>query len=106
MKKPRISPTLLALPLLVSVVFAQDNPHVAYENTLLGRALPAADKKICDEKAGPRSEANGVTYDACHVTRQFVADLAAKKTQGRFPPSASIKYCVTAAEKALLVDSL
>ena len=106
MKRLRISSTVLVLPLLLAgVVFAQDNPHIAYQNSLLARPLSASDRNFCDGKVGAKT-ANNAEYDACHVTRHYVADLQAKKTQGRFAPLAHIKYCATEAEKRLLRDAV
>lgn len=79
---------------------AQDD--LAYQKALLARPLPPADKAVCDAKAGA---GNPAAYDACRVTRLFLADINARREQG-FPPLADIKYTTSKAEMALIVDRL
>lgn len=73
--------------------------HVAYQNALLARPVPAAVQSFCKDKTGA---ASGDAYDACRVTRLFLSDLGAKRDQG-FPPMADITYVVGKAESDLLM---
>ena len=75
--------------------------HVAYQNSLLARALPPADKALCDDKAGA---AGTPAYDACRVTRLFISDIKADKDQG-FPPLTDAKYA-SKAETNLILDRM
>ena len=92
--------SVLACSLLMTAsAFAQNNQHVAYQNALLARGLSGADAALCDAKAGP-----GAAYDACRVTRLFLADIAANRDQG-FPPMTDIKYA-NKAETNLILDRM
>lgn len=99
--------TLVALALASSIgvavsAYAQNGAqHVAYQNALLARALPASDKALCDAKAGASGTAD---YDACRVTRLFISDINAGRDQG-FPPMTDIKYA-SKAETNLILDRM
>lgn len=87
------------LSAVAALAAAQDSAkHVAYQNALLARPVPAAVQSFCAGKSGP-------DYDACRVTRLFLADLAAKRDQG-FPPMADLSYTSGKAESDLLVGAL
>lgn len=99
--KPRIALLALALTLgTAGLAAAQDD--VAYQNSLLARPLSAADKAVCDAKAGAN---NPAAYNACRVTRLFFADINAHQEQG-FPPMATIKFATTQVEANQLLDRL
>ncbi|MDE2142847.1 MAG: hypothetical protein KGL74_04050 [Elusimicrobia bacterium] len=98
--KAAIAPFLFAgLLFTAASAFAQSNPHVAYQNALLARGLAPADKALCDARAGA-----GPDYDACRVTRLFLADIASGRDQG-FPPMTDIKYA-SKAETSLILDRM
>lgn len=98
--KPQIALFALALTLGAAVAAsAQDD--TSYQNALLARQLPSADKTICDAKAGA---SNSAGYTACRVTRLFLADIKANRDQG-VPPMTDIKYA-TQAEMAVIVDRM
>jgi hypothetical protein len=96
---------LVAVPILFGAVaaFAQSGAqHVAYQNALLARPVPSSAQSFCAGKgAGPGSGG----YDACRVTRLFVADLGANRDQG-FPPLTDIKYAANQTETNLIMDAL
>ncbi|MBI2788119.1 MAG: hypothetical protein HYX59_05500 [Elusimicrobia bacterium] len=81
---------------------AQDQPDVVYQNALLARALPPADKAFCDGKAGAEKSA---ASDACRVTRLFLVDIDAGKDKG-FPPLTDIKYAQNKEEKGKILDRM
>lgn len=83
---------------------AQDHPNVAYQKTLLARSLSAADKEICDRKAGA---GDAVAQNECRVTRLFIADMNAGKVDEKiYPPLANIKYAVSKVERERIMDRL
>lgn len=81
--------------------FAQDSPDVVYQNSLLARSLSASDQAICEAKAG----AGTPGFEACRVTRLFLADINAGRDKG-VPPMAHIKYAVDVAEKNKILERL
>lgn len=78
------------------------NALVAYQTTLLSRPVPADVKAFCTAKAGASS---GGVYDACRVTRLFLADYSANRAPA-FPPMADLPYTSGQAEQDLLVKAL
>ncbi|MCM2305490.1 MAG: hypothetical protein NDJ72_12350 [Elusimicrobia bacterium] len=80
---------------------AQEQPDVVYQKALLARALTPADKAYCDAKAGTDSAA----FDACRVTRLFIADINAGRDKG-FPPLTDIKYALDKDEKGKIMDRM
>ncbi len=80
----------------------QGQQFVAYQNALLARAVPADVKTFCAAKAGA---AAGPVFDACRVTRLFLADYTAGRSQG-FPPMADLRYTNGQAEQDTLVKAL
>lgn len=88
----------LALTAVSGLAFAQGKDWVAYQNTLLARPANADVKANCAGRTGG-------DYDACRVTRHFLADFAAGKDQG-FPPMADPAYTKTQAEQDALTKAL
>lgn len=96
---------VLALTLAASAASAQENPRVAYQNSLLARTLSSEDTQLCDERVGARSDENAAAYDQCKVTRLFVSDLKQKKPTPGVPPMLKGAY-LNKIEIALVADAI
>lgn len=97
--------TIAALALLLAATgsaFAEGENDLVYQAQLLTRTLSAADKEFCVAKTGATS---GEAYDACRVTRLFLADINASKDKG-VPPLTDIKYAVDKVEKSKIMDRM
>lgn len=92
----------LALTLAASgPAAAQSKQDVTYQNALLARPLPSAEKTYCDGKAGV---GNADEHAICRVTRLFIADIKADRDKG-FPPLVDIKYA-DKTETDLILDRM
>ena len=91
---------ILGLALLTAGPAFAIDPDVAYQNSLLGRALSPDDKAFCESKT---SDAND--FKKCHVTRNFIADINHSRDQA-FPPMADIRYTRDKAEREKILDKL
>ena len=85
-----------ATVLASGAAFAQAS--MAYQAALLARPLSGADQSFCSGKASTQD-----AMDACHVTRLFLVDAAARQDKG-FPPMADIKYTKSQAEISQVMD--
>lgn len=100
----RLSVRLLLILLAASPAFAQNKAvqqskgaySSDYQEQLLKRPLSASDKAYCDGKKA---------YTACHVTRNYLADIHNKSEQG-FPALADAEFARTEAEEKLLLDRI
>lgn len=83
---------------LAGAAAAQGEQYIAYQNALLARPVTAEVRSFCSGKSGG-------DYDACRVTRFFLADLGAGRDQG-FPPMADVAYTQSQAEQDALTKAL
>lgn len=89
---------LVALTAVAGVAYAQGNDYLAYQNALLARPANADVNSNCSGRSGG-------DYDACRVTRFFLADFAAGRDQG-FPPMTDLAYAKNQAERDTLTKAL
>ncbi len=99
--KPLITAFAFILALAGSAS-AQSESDVAYQNSLRARALSAADKEFCVAKTGAES---GKEFDACRITRLFLADINAGKDKG-VPPLTEIKFARDKDERGKIIDRM
>lgn len=81
---------------------AQGESDEAYQNALRARSLTPADKEFCVAKTGASS---GTEFDACRITRLFLADIIAGKDKG-VPPLTEIKYTRDKDERGKIIDKM
>ena len=96
--KSRTMPALLALALLAAVSAYAGQFDIPYQNQLLARPLSAADQAFCSGKSG-------ADFNACRVTRNYLADINNKAEKG-FPPLADTKFARGSDEENKLIDRL
>lgn len=99
--KPLITAFAFLLALAGSAA-AQGESDEAYQNLLRTRTLSAADKEFCVAKTGATS---GSEFEACRITRLFIADINAGKDKG-VPPLTEIKYTRDKDEKGKIIDRM
>ena len=98
--KTAIAFFILGLALFAAGPAFAIDPDVAYQNSLLGRALNPDDKAFCESKTSDAGE-----LKKCHVTRNFIADINNGRDQA-FPPMADLRYTRDKAEREKIADKL
>lgn len=98
--KTAIAFVILGLSILAAGPAYAIDPDVAYQNSLLGRALHPDDKAFCESKTSDASE-----FKKCHVTRNFLVDINNGRDQA-FPPMADLRYTRDKAEREKIADKL